>query len=147
MHDELTDEAVARMFPLDDPDLGITPRQRQVFCEIVRRIAAGDGSPTVRQLQRLYDIKSPNGIVCHLKALERKRLIVVVQHKACGIRVPGLKITVSGPGAYVGPRFDRLIGDFDARANQGFGKDFTEPRDTDVRVSPATAAEAGLNGQ
>lgn len=53
----------------------VTKRQREVY-EFIREKIRGRGyGPTVREIATAFDIQSPNGVVCHLKALEKKGLI------------------------------------------------------------------------
>ena len=44
-------------------------------------------SPTVREIAAAFSIRSPNGVVCHLKALERKGLIKRTPRSSRGIEV------------------------------------------------------------
>ena len=44
-------------------------------------------SPTVREIALAFSIRSPNGVVCHLKALERKGLIRRTPRSSRGIEV------------------------------------------------------------
>jgi len=43
--------------------------------------------PTVRQIQQHFGFKSPNGVICHLDALERKGFITRRPKVARGIEV------------------------------------------------------------
>ena len=53
----------------------LTKRQREVL-EFIRSKIAGRGyGPTVREIGEHFKINSPNGVMCHLKALEKKGLI------------------------------------------------------------------------
>ncbi|MEM0927433.1 MAG: repressor LexA, partial [Planctomycetota bacterium] len=53
----------------------LTERQRRVY-ELIRRLIVNRGyGPTVREIGEAFGIKSPNGVMCHLRALERKGLI------------------------------------------------------------------------
>jgi repressor LexA len=53
----------------------VTKRQRAVY-EFIRKLIRGRGyGPTVREIGQNFGISSPNGVVCHLKALEKKGLI------------------------------------------------------------------------
>jgi len=53
----------------------LTKRQRLVY-EFIRDKIRGRGyGPTVREIGLQFDISSPNGVMCHLKALEKKGLI------------------------------------------------------------------------
>lgn len=53
----------------------LTPRQRAVY-EMIRELIRSRGyGPTVREIGQRFKIRSPNGVMCHLKALEKKGLI------------------------------------------------------------------------
>ena len=53
----------------------LTKRQRKVL-EFIRTKITGRGyGPTVREIGENFEINSPNGVMCHLKALEKKGLI------------------------------------------------------------------------
>lgn len=53
----------------------LTGRQQEVY-EFIRDKIRGRGyGPTVREIATQFGIQSPNGVVCHLKALEKKGLI------------------------------------------------------------------------
>lgn len=53
----------------------LTPRQREIY-EFIRGKIQGRGyGPTVREIGNQFEIKSPNGVMCHLKALQKKGLI------------------------------------------------------------------------
>jgi repressor LexA len=53
----------------------LTPRQREIY-EFIRSKIQGRGyGPTVREIGVQFHIKSPNGVMCHLKALQKKGLI------------------------------------------------------------------------
>lgn len=54
----------------------LTERQREIYDFIEDRIAARGYGPTVREIGDRFEIKSPNGVMCHLKALEKKGLIL-----------------------------------------------------------------------
>lgn len=53
----------------------LTTRQQTVYDMIREKIVLRGYGPTVREIGEHFDIKSPNGVMCHLKALERKGLI------------------------------------------------------------------------
>lgn len=53
----------------------LTPRQREIY-RYIRQFAQERGYvPTVREIASHFGIRSPNGVVCHLRALERKGLL------------------------------------------------------------------------
>jgi repressor LexA len=53
----------------------LTKRQRAVFDFIRDKIQNRGYGPTVREIGERFRISSPNGVMCHLKALEKKGLI------------------------------------------------------------------------
>ncbi len=59
------------MAPLDT----LTPRQLEVYEFIREKIRSRGYGPTVREIGTQFGIASPNGVMCHLKALEKKGLI------------------------------------------------------------------------
>ena len=52
-----------------------TERQMEIYAFIRNKIHSRGFGPTVREIGQAFKIRSPNGVVCHLKALERKGLI------------------------------------------------------------------------
>lgn len=53
----------------------LTQRQQDVY-DLIRGLIVRRGyGPTVREIGENFGIKSPNGVMCHLRALERKGLI------------------------------------------------------------------------
>ncbi|MBS0202126.1 MAG: repressor LexA [Planctomycetes bacterium] len=57
------------------PQPAITARQREIFEFLREKIVARGYGPTVREIGQHFGITSPNGVTCHLKALEKKGLI------------------------------------------------------------------------
>src|SRR5262245_19905911 len=53
----------------------LTPRQREIYLFIRSKIQGRGYGPTVREIGNQFHIKSPNGVMCHLKALQKKGLI------------------------------------------------------------------------
>jgi repressor LexA len=53
----------------------LTPRQREIYNFIKGKIQGRGYGPTVREIGLNFHIKSPNGVMCHLKALQKKGLI------------------------------------------------------------------------
>ena len=58
-----------------DMDVRLTDRQRAVYEFIRGKIRSRGYGPTVREIGENFKIRSPNGVMCHLKALEKKELI------------------------------------------------------------------------
>lgn len=65
----------------------LTSRQRAVYEFIRDRIRQRGYGPTVREIGDQFQIKSPNGVMCHLKALEKKGLIRRDANKARAIQL------------------------------------------------------------
>lgn len=59
-----------------DTTHSLTARQQAIYDLICSLIIERGYGPTVREIGRHFDIQSPNGVMCHLKALERKGLII-----------------------------------------------------------------------
>lgn len=53
----------------------LTARQREIYTFIRDKIQGRGYGPTVREIGVHFQIKSPNGVMCHLKALQKKGLI------------------------------------------------------------------------
>ncbi len=65
----------------------LTDRQQAVY-EFIRDCIRSRGyGPTVREIGKHFDINSPNGVVCHLKALEKKGLISREQNLSRAIQL------------------------------------------------------------
>lgn len=63
----------------------LTARQQEVLAWI--RANSRLYSPTVREIAKALGIRSPNGVTCHLKALERKGVIRRSPRSSRGIEV------------------------------------------------------------
>jgi len=53
----------------------LTSRQKEIYTFIRSKIQGRGYGPTVREIGTQFGIKSPNGVMCHLKALQKKGLI------------------------------------------------------------------------
>lgn len=69
----------------DQPSRPLTERQAEVL-EFIKANSAYFG-PSVRQIAQQFGFKSPNGVICHLEALERKGFITRRPKVARGIEV------------------------------------------------------------
>jgi len=65
----------------------LTTRQREIYDFIKDKILNRGYGPTVREIGQQFKIRSPNGVMCHLKALERKRLITREHHMSRAIQL------------------------------------------------------------
>jgi len=79
------------------PDFSqLTERQREIYEFIRDKIEARGYGPTVREIGLGFGIKSPNGVMCHLKALEKKGLIIREDHAARAIQLVDHRPTSGG---------------------------------------------------
>src|SRR5438093_5231520 len=70
------------------PDFSqLTDRQREIYDFIEEKINVRGYGPTVREIGLAFEIKSPNGVMCHLKALEKKGLIITEPGAARAIQL------------------------------------------------------------
>lgn len=65
----------------------LTTRQRDIYDFLKEKIVTRGYGPTVREIGIQFDIKSPNGVMCHLKALEKKGLISRESHMSRAIQL------------------------------------------------------------
>ncbi|MDP7204604.1 MAG: transcriptional repressor LexA [Pirellulaceae bacterium] len=65
----------------------LTSRQQEIF-ELIRDMITNRGyGPTVREIGDHFGIRSPNGVMCHLKALEKKGFISRSPNKSRAIEL------------------------------------------------------------
>jgi repressor LexA len=64
-----------------------TDRQMEIYAFIRDKIHSRGYGPTVREIGQAFRIRSPNGVVCHLKALERKGMITRGRNKSRAIEL------------------------------------------------------------
>src|SRR5215212_5079953 len=65
----------------------LTERQREIYEFIRNKIESRGYGPTVREIGLAFEIKSPNGVMCHLKALAKKGLIIREDRSARAIQL------------------------------------------------------------
>lgn len=65
----------------------LTRRQQAIYEFIKDRILNRGYGPTVREIGAHFGIRSPNGVMCHLKALEKKGLITREQNMSRAIQL------------------------------------------------------------
>jgi repressor LexA len=79
------------------PDMSqLTTRQREIYNFIREKIESRGYGPTVREIGTAFDISSPNGVMCHLKALEKKGHIIREKNSARAIQLEDYHPTGSG---------------------------------------------------
>jgi repressor LexA len=79
-----------------DPFEKLTKRQKAVYEFIRDKIHTRGYGPTVREIGKAFRIASPNGVVCHLKALERKGIIKREENLSRAIRLSREPAELSG---------------------------------------------------
>ena len=65
----------------------LTDRQRDIYEFIRDKIENRGYGPAIREICEAFDIVSPNGVMCHLKALEKKGLIIRQEFSARAIQL------------------------------------------------------------
>ena len=65
----------------------LTKKQKAVFLFIREKIESRGYGPTVREIAQKFDIQSPNGVMCHLRALEKKGLIIREPNRSRAIQI------------------------------------------------------------
>ncbi len=65
----------------------LTGRQQAVYEFVREKIHTRGYGPTVREIGQHFRIRSPNGVVCHLKALEKKGLILREPNRSRAIQL------------------------------------------------------------
>ncbi len=89
-------------------DKPLTDKQRKIFEFICAEIEKRGFPPSIREIGKKFDITSPNGVVCHLKALEKKKMlkregncaraIVVDRVRQSTASIPLLGLVAAGTG-------------------------------------------------
>jgi repressor LexA len=84
----------------------LTDRQREIYEFIRDKIESRGYGPTVREIGEAFSIQSPNGVMCHLKALVKKGLITrqdrsaraiqLVDHRPPAYGLPVLGLVAAG---------------------------------------------------
>jgi repressor LexA len=75
----------------------LTKRQKLVYEFIRDKIVNRGYGPTVREIGERFKISSPNGVMCHLKALEKKGLIRRSPNKSRAIELTDQRQATSMP--------------------------------------------------
>ena len=65
----------------------LTSRQSGIYAFLKEKILVRGYGPTVREIGTEFGIMSPNGVMCHLKALEKKGLILREPNMARAIQL------------------------------------------------------------
>jgi repressor LexA len=76
----------------------LTERQREIYSFIRTTIESRGFAPAIREIGEHFGIKSPNGVMCHLKALEKKGLINRFNDLARAIQLTDMAKPGARPG-------------------------------------------------
>ncbi|HBE67728.1 MAG TPA: repressor LexA, partial [Planctomycetaceae bacterium] len=74
----------------------LTKQQQSVYDFIRERIADRGYGPTVREIAKHMEIRNPNGVMCHLRALEKKGMITRAANKSRAIKLTEPQSKVAG---------------------------------------------------
>ncbi len=81
----------------------LTLRQQEIYDFLKEKITTRGYGPTVREIGQNFGIKSPNGVMCHLKALQKKGLISREAHMSRAIQLSqGQNTPVANELAFLG---------------------------------------------
>jgi repressor LexA len=70
-----------------EKEQSLTDRQKEIYDFVRDKIVNRGYGPTVRDIGAHFGIRSPNGVMCHLKALEKKGLIAREPGKSRAIQL------------------------------------------------------------
>ena len=68
-----------------------TDIQLRVLIYMAKAMVETGVQPTIREIGNAFGFSSPNGVVCHLKALHKKGLIVRVAMRSRSVLIPNYK--------------------------------------------------------
>ena len=68
----------------------LTSKQQRIFDFILKTIQDRGFPPTIRDICKQFEIKSPNGVMCHLRALQKKGKIKRDENISRGITIDGV---------------------------------------------------------
>jgi repressor LexA len=96
----------------------LTTRQREIYEFICSTIESRGYPPSIREIGVEFAIKSPNGVMCHLKALANKGLIKREEKHARAMQIDGIRsggatlpllgLVAAGPAIEAVPQEDRI---------------------------------------
>lgn len=87
----------------------LTERQLEVYQTIARLWLQKGSCPTTRELMDAIGVRSPNGVVCHLKYLEQKGYIYRAEKQARMLKLTGVSLTLVPDRSECGQRAARLL--------------------------------------
>jgi len=115
----------------------LTKRQASVYEFIRDKIVNRGYGPTVREIGERFNISSPNGVMCHLKALEKKGLIRRMPNKSRAIELTREAVREASGIPMAGV----------VAAGLTSLASFPVVRPLDAAHSPQTTAQSGIAGR
>jgi repressor LexA len=140
----------------------LTDRQKEIYEFIRDKIEERGYGPTVREIGEAFEIRSPNGVMCHLKALEKKglikrkgwsaRAIQLLDHRPKGMGLPLMGLVAAGTPTEAVAQEDRLefgdlFGDPNYYALQVRGQSMIENHIDDGDYVVIRKQESAENGE
>ncbi|MBI5190798.1 MAG: transcriptional repressor LexA [Nitrospirae bacterium] len=117
----------------------LTKRQREILAFMEAEIERRGIPPTVREVAARFGIASPNGVACHIKALEAKGYLRREPGISRGVSLPGgAGVGSAGRGEARGARY-RLVGQVAA----GSPILAVQSDDEDLSIDEAAGARPG----
>lgn len=77
----------------------LTPKQQAIYNFIRKHIETQGFPPAIRDICEAFSISSPNGVMCHLKALQKKGHIHRIEKRENSQRAQARGITIPGVSA------------------------------------------------
>ena len=118
----------------------LTKRQTQIFKFIRDLIKKRGYGPTVREIGDKFKISSPNGVVCHLRALEKKGFISRQSNRSRAMQVLVDPFDIAGlpvAGEVVGEKFHAA----ETAERMDLGPFFSDPKYFVVKVQSDSLKE------
>lgn len=126
----------------------LTKRQREVFEFIRSKIKNRGYGPTVREIGEQFRISSPNGVMCHLKALEKKGLITREPNMSRAIQLSedfGDEVTSQGLPMAGSVAAGVLVEAIEQTEHIDFGQMFARDDQFVLQVNGESMIEAQIN--
>ncbi|MCE9545864.1 MAG: transcriptional repressor LexA [Planctomycetia bacterium] len=123
----------------------LTKRQKTVYEFIRDKIRNRGYGPTVREIGDEFDISSPNGVMCHLKALEKKGLISREKNMSRAIQLLKEPVEERGLPLYGRVAAGALLDAVEVQERVDFEGLFTRKNSFALKVQGDSMIEDGIN--
>jgi len=122
----------------------LTPRQREIYEFLKDKIQNRGYGPTVREIGRHFNIRSPNGVMGHLNALEKKGFITRERYLSRAIqlaREPKRRQSLPVKGLLYGKG---VFPPTEAEERMDFSDLLTDDNDKCYRMADSSLSENGI---